>query len=299
MRRLTHRAGAVAGPEGQCYDLGMGLLSSASSPPRRAAVAADAPAARHVHLCPRRSAHQHRLQGRGHRRRRRLLFRGRNFQVVIDPGTSCKLTLKLKSPWDTALDVALRVCGLGSGDRQRHRRVAPSPSSPPSTGSAAWPRNRSSTGRCAPSATRCPYARRGAGAPVRSSSPPWRRRLRRPYQHPDHHRRRLTASSRVLPEDRWPRVRQPRRVFRPESTYHQHELAMAASGHGYCSPRGRGPDVLRKGHRHDATIVRSDSRGPDEPLARDASPGRARRARIGDGWRDRLTWGERCAASGC
>jgi len=76
----------------------------------------------------------------------RLLSEVGNFQVVIDPGTSCKLTLKLKEvPWDSALDVALRVCGLGSESR----------SSRPSTRSvAASPRSRSSTGPCAPCATR-------------------------------------------------------------------------------------------------------------------------------------------------
>jgi type II secretory pathway component HofQ len=36
------------------------------------------------------------------------------FQVVIDPGVACKLTLKLKDVrWDTALELALRSCGLG------------------------------------------------------------------------------------------------------------------------------------------------------------------------------------------
>jgi type IV pilus assembly protein PilQ len=44
----------------------------------------------------------------------RLLSEVGQFQVVIDPGTSCRLTLKLKEvPWDTTLDIALRVCGLG------------------------------------------------------------------------------------------------------------------------------------------------------------------------------------------
>jgi type IV pilus assembly protein PilQ len=56
----------------------------------------------------------------------RLLSEVGNFQVVIDPGTSCKLTLKLKEvPWDTTLDVALRVCGLGSETDNGIVRVAP------------------------------------------------------------------------------------------------------------------------------------------------------------------------------
>jgi type IV pilus assembly protein PilQ len=55
----------------------------------------------------------------------RLLSEVGNFQVVIDPGTSCKLTLKLKEvPWDTALDVALRVCSLGSENDNGIVRVA-------------------------------------------------------------------------------------------------------------------------------------------------------------------------------
>jgi type IV pilus assembly protein PilQ len=56
----------------------------------------------------------------------RLLSEVGNFQVVIDPGISCKLTLKLKEvPWDTALDIALRVCSLGSESDNGIVRVAP------------------------------------------------------------------------------------------------------------------------------------------------------------------------------
>lgn len=56
----------------------------------------------------------------------RLLSEVGQFQVVIDPGTSCKLTLKLKEvPWDTTLDIALRVCGLGSEIDNGILRVAP------------------------------------------------------------------------------------------------------------------------------------------------------------------------------
>jgi len=56
----------------------------------------------------------------------RLLSEVGNFQVVIDPGISCKLTLKLKEvPWDTALDIALRVCSLGSESDDGIVRVAP------------------------------------------------------------------------------------------------------------------------------------------------------------------------------
>jgi type IV pilus assembly protein PilQ len=48
------------------------------------------------------------------------------FQVVVDPGVACKLTLKLKEvPWDQALDVALKVCSLGSETDNGIVRVAP------------------------------------------------------------------------------------------------------------------------------------------------------------------------------
>src|SRR5919108_4319148 len=49
-----------------------------------------------------------------------------HFQVVIDPGVSCKLTLKLKDvAWDTALDLALRSCGLGYDAENGVYRIAP------------------------------------------------------------------------------------------------------------------------------------------------------------------------------
>ena len=56
----------------------------------------------------------------------RLMSEVGQFQVVVDPGVACKLTLKLKEvPWDTALDIALRVCGLGSESDGGIVRVAP------------------------------------------------------------------------------------------------------------------------------------------------------------------------------
>jgi type IV pilus assembly protein PilQ len=55
----------------------------------------------------------------------RLLAEVGNFQVVVDPGISCKLTLKLREvPWDTALDVSLRSCGLGQDDQNGVVRIA-------------------------------------------------------------------------------------------------------------------------------------------------------------------------------
>ena len=56
----------------------------------------------------------------------RLMSEVGNFQVVVDPGVACKLTLKLKEvPWDTALDVALRSCALGQDTENGIVRVAP------------------------------------------------------------------------------------------------------------------------------------------------------------------------------
>src|SRR5262245_40266699 len=56
----------------------------------------------------------------------RLLAEVGNFQVVIDPGVACKLTLKLKEvPWRTAFDLTLRSCGIGSEEDNGIVRVAP------------------------------------------------------------------------------------------------------------------------------------------------------------------------------
>jgi type IV pilus assembly protein PilQ len=56
----------------------------------------------------------------------RLMSEVGSFQVVVDPGVSCKLTMKLKEvPWDAALDVALRSCGLGQDTQNGIVRVAP------------------------------------------------------------------------------------------------------------------------------------------------------------------------------
>ena len=56
----------------------------------------------------------------------RLMADVGHFQVVIDPGITCKLTLKLHEvPWDAALEVALRVCSLASESENGIVRVAP------------------------------------------------------------------------------------------------------------------------------------------------------------------------------
>src|SRR5687768_12133049 len=56
----------------------------------------------------------------------RLLAEVGGFQFVVDPGVSCKLTLKLSGvKWVSALDVALRSCGLGREEDNEVVRVAP------------------------------------------------------------------------------------------------------------------------------------------------------------------------------
>ena len=56
----------------------------------------------------------------------RLMAEVGAFQVVVDPGVSCKLTMKLKEvPWPTALDMGLRSCGLGYEEENGIVRVAP------------------------------------------------------------------------------------------------------------------------------------------------------------------------------
>jgi type IV pilus assembly protein PilQ len=55
----------------------------------------------------------------------RLLSEVAGFQLVVDPGISCKLTLKLSEVrWVQALDLALKVCGLGREDDNGVIRVA-------------------------------------------------------------------------------------------------------------------------------------------------------------------------------
>jgi len=126
--RLTRGAGAVARPVRRCYDFGMGLLSSVlfSAALAVPAVAADAPPARAAATPPSEARISVDFKDADIVDIVRLLSEVGNFQVVIDPGTSCNLTLKLKEvPWDSALDVALRVCGLGSEDDGGIVRVAP------------------------------------------------------------------------------------------------------------------------------------------------------------------------------
>jgi len=56
----------------------------------------------------------------------RLFAEVGGFQVVVDPGVSCKLTLKLNEVlWTSALDVALKSCGLGHDAENEIVRVAP------------------------------------------------------------------------------------------------------------------------------------------------------------------------------
>jgi type IV pilus assembly protein PilQ len=56
----------------------------------------------------------------------RLFAEVGGFQVVVDPGVSCNLTLKLSEVLSTsALDVALKSCGLGRDEENDIVRVAP------------------------------------------------------------------------------------------------------------------------------------------------------------------------------
>lgn len=56
----------------------------------------------------------------------RVLAELANFQVVMDSGTSCRLTLKLKQVrWPKVLDLALRSCGLAYEEENAILRIAP------------------------------------------------------------------------------------------------------------------------------------------------------------------------------
>ena len=56
----------------------------------------------------------------------RLMAEIGSFQVVVDPGVSCSLTVKLKEVrWQAALDVVLRSCGLAQDEENGIVRVAP------------------------------------------------------------------------------------------------------------------------------------------------------------------------------
>ena len=56
----------------------------------------------------------------------RVLAELGGFQVVMDPGISCKLTLKLKEVrWSAVLDMALRSCGLAKEEDNDIVRIAP------------------------------------------------------------------------------------------------------------------------------------------------------------------------------
>ncbi len=56
----------------------------------------------------------------------RLLSEVAGFQAVIDPGVSCRLTLKLRAvEWRTALGATLKACGLGEEEDGGILRIAP------------------------------------------------------------------------------------------------------------------------------------------------------------------------------
>jgi type IV pilus assembly protein PilQ len=56
----------------------------------------------------------------------RVLSDVAGFQVVFDPGISCRLTLKLREVrWSAALDASLRSCGLARDEDGGVVRIAP------------------------------------------------------------------------------------------------------------------------------------------------------------------------------
>lgn len=56
----------------------------------------------------------------------RVLAEVGGFQVVMEPGLDCKLTLKLNEvPWPRVLDVALKTCRLGYDEEHGILRIAP------------------------------------------------------------------------------------------------------------------------------------------------------------------------------
>ena len=56
----------------------------------------------------------------------RLLAQVGDFQVVVDPGVNCKLTLALKDVrWVQALDLSLKSCGLAYDEEGDVFRIAP------------------------------------------------------------------------------------------------------------------------------------------------------------------------------
>ncbi len=55
-----------------------------------------------------------------------VLAEAGGFQVVFDPGISCRLTMKLPGArWRSVLDMALSACGLGYEEQGDILRVAP------------------------------------------------------------------------------------------------------------------------------------------------------------------------------
>jgi len=56
----------------------------------------------------------------------RVLAEAGGFQVVLDPGITCQLTMKLTGArWRSVLDTALSACGLGREEEGDVLRVAP------------------------------------------------------------------------------------------------------------------------------------------------------------------------------
>ena len=129
----------------------------------------------------------------------RLLAEVGGFQVVVDPGISCKLTLKLKEVrWTTALDLALKTCGLGQDEESGIVRVAPVAKL---TAEHAAQRKldeeqRLSRARCRADLPALVRARGGDGAAGQEVPLAARRgHLRRAHQHADRHRHRVARAA--------------------------------------------------------------------------------------------------------
>jgi type IV pilus assembly protein PilQ len=98
-----------------------------------------------------------------------LLSEVGGFQVVFHPGIDCRLTLKLRDVrWSSALDVALRSCGLGRDvETDDIVRVAPVARLRAEVSERRrYEEERALTGRRSVSAFRLSYARAAEMAPL-------------------------------------------------------------------------------------------------------------------------------------
>jgi len=136
----------------------------------------------------------------------RVLAEVGGFQVVMDPGLSCMLTLKLNEvPWPRVLDVSLRSCRLGYDEQSGILRIAPVAR----LAEEGVPAEAGGRAAAEPSAAHQPLSpvlRQGGadGAdPQKVPLPARRGGRRRAHQHADHHRHRV-RQPRPLERTPWP-----------------------------------------------------------------------------------------------